>query len=59
MTIINFDNIIGKKFSKITNNVFYLIHPSNCLVIGRTSSGKTNVVLNLIAKNSIYEKMHI
>ena len=57
--MINFDNIIGKKFETITNNVFCLNHPSNCLVIGRTSSGKTNIVMNVIAKNCIYEKIHI
>ena len=33
MTIINFDDIIGKKFETITNNIFCLNHPSNCLVI--------------------------
>ena len=59
MTIIHFDDIIGKKFKTITNNVFCLNHPTNCLIIGKTISGKTNVVLNLIAKNSIYEKIHI
>ena len=30
MTIINFDDIIGKKFKTITNNVFCLNHPTNC-----------------------------
>ena len=59
MTIINFDDIIGKKFKTITNNVFCLNHPTNCLIIGKTNSGKTNVVPNLIAKNRIYEKIHI
>ena len=59
MTIINFDDIIGKKFETITNNVFCLNHPSNCLVIGKTNFGKTNVEMNLIAKNCIYEKIHI
>ena len=59
MSIINFDDVIGKKFSTITNNVFCLNHPSNCLVIGKINSGKTNVVMNLIAKNCIYEKIHI
>ena len=34
MGIINFDNIIGKKFKTLTNNVFCLNHPSNCLLIG-------------------------
>ena len=59
MTKINFDDIIGKKFKTITNNIFCLNHPTNCLVIGKTNSGKTNVVMNLIAKNSIYEKIYI
>ena len=42
MTIINFDDIIGKKFNTITNNIFYLSHPKNALIIGKTNSGKTN-----------------
>ena len=57
--MINFDDIIGKKFKTITNNVFCLNHPTNCLIIGKTNSGRTNVVLNLIAKNCIYEKIYI
>ena len=59
MTIINFDDIIGRKFKTIKKNVFCLNYPTNCLIIGKTNSGKTNVVLNLIAKNSIYEKIYI
>ena len=58
MTIINFDDI-GKKFKNIINNVFCLNHTSNCLVIGKTNSGKTNIAMNLIAKNCIYEKIYI
>ena len=54
MTIINFDNVIGKKFNTITNNVFCLSHPKNCVIIG-----KTNILMNLIAQNSIYEKIYI
>ena len=54
MTIINFDNIIGKKFNTITNNVFCLSHPKNALIIG-----KTNILFILIAQNSIYEKNYI
>ena len=59
MTIINFDEIIGKKFNAITNNVFCLSHPKNALIIGKTNSGKTNILMNLIAQNSIYEKIYI
>ena len=59
MTIINFDDIIGKKFDFITNNVFCLSHPKNTLIIGKTNSGKTNILMNLIAQNSIYEKIYI
>ena len=51
--------LLEKKFKTITNNVFCSTHPTNCLIIGKTDSGKTNVVLNLIEKNCIYEKIHI
>ena len=54
MTIINFDDIIGKKFNTITNNVFCLSHPKNALIFG-----KTNIFFNLTAQNSIYEKIYI
>ena len=59
MTIINFVDIIGKKFKIITNNIFCLNHPTNALIFGKTNSGKTNIVMNLIAKNTIYEKIYI
>ena len=59
MTVINFDEIIGKGNSYITNNVFCLNHPTNCLITGKTNSGKTNILINLIAQNCIYEKIYI
>ena len=59
MTIINFDEIIGKKFNTITNNVFCLSHPKSALIIEKLNSGKTNILMNLIAQNSIYEKIYI
>ena len=59
MTIINFNNIIGKKSNAITNNVFCLSHAKNALIIGKTNSGKTSILMNLIAQNSIYEKIYI
>ena len=59
MTIINFDDIIGKKFNTIKNNIFCLSHPKNALIIGKTNSGKANILSNLIAQNIIYEKIYI
>ena len=59
MTVINFDEIIGKGNSYITKNVFCLNHPTNCLITGKTNSGKTNILMNLIAQNCIYEKIYI
>ena len=56
MSILNFDKIIGKKFKCITNNIFCLNHPKNCLIVGKTSSGKSNILMNLVAQNTIYEK---
>ena len=54
MTIINFDKIIGKEYKTITNNKYCLNHPSNTLIVE-----KTNILFNLIAQNSIYEKIFI
>ena len=59
MTIKNFDEIIGKRFNTNTNNIFCLSHPKNVLIIGKTNSGKTNILFNLIAQNSIDEKIYI
>ena len=59
MTIINFDDIIGKKFNIITNNIFCLSNPKNALIIRKTNSGKTNILFNLIAQNSINENTYI
>ena len=59
MTIINFDDIIGKKFNTITNNIFCLSHNKNCRIIAKTNSGKTNILFNLMAQNSIREKIYI
>ena len=59
MTIVNSDEIIGKKFNTITNNVFCLSHPKNCIIIGKSSSGRSNILMNLTAQNSIYEKIYI
>ena len=59
MNIINFNEVIGKGNNYITNNVFCLNHPTNCLIVGKTNSGKSNILMNLIAQNCIYEKIYI
>ena len=59
MTVINFDEIIGRGNNYITNNVFCLSHPKNCLITGKTNSGKSNILMNLIAQNCIYAKIYI
>ena len=59
MTVINFDEIIGRGNNYITSNVFCLSHPKNCLITGKTNSGKSNILMNLIAQNCIYEKIYI
>ena len=59
MTIINFDKIIGKEYKTITNNIYCLNPPSNSLIVGKKNSGKINILFNLVAHNSIYEKICI
>ena len=59
MTVINFDEIIGRGNNYITNNIFWLNHLTNCLITGKTNSGKSNILMNLIAQNCIYEKIYI
>ena len=51
--------LLEKKFNTITDNIFCLSHPKNALKIGKSNSGKTNILFNLIAQNSIYEKIYI
>ena len=59
MPVIYFDEIIGRGNNYITNNVFCLNHPTNCLITGKSNSGKSNILMNLIAQNCIYEKIYI
>ena len=39
--------------------MFCIKHPTNCLTTGQSNSGKTNILMNLIAQNCIYDKIHI
>ena len=54
MTILLVENLI------LSQTIFFcLSHPKNALIIGKSNSGKTNILMNLIAQNSIYEKLYI
>ena len=46
MTIINFDDIIGKKFNTITNNVFCLSHILEIALIFRKNKQWENEYFN-------------
>ena len=59
MTVMNFDEITGKGNNYITKNIFCIKRPSNCSITGKSNSGKTNILMNLIAQNCIYDKIHI
>ena len=59
MTVMDFDEIIGKGNNHITNNIFRIKHPTNFLITGKSNSGKTNILMNLIAQNCIFDKIHI
>ena len=50
---------LEKNLKSSQTTFFCLNHPTNCLIIGKTNSGKTNIMMNLIAKNCIYEKIYI
>ena len=59
MTITNFDKIFGKECKIVTNNIYCLNPPTNSLIVGKTISGKTNILFNLVAQKSIYKKIYI
>ena len=59
MTVINFDEIIGKGNNYITDNILCISHPTNCLITGKSNSGKAIILMNLIAQKCIYDKIHI
>ena len=59
MAVINFEDIIRKGNNYITNNIFCIKHLINCLITGKSNLGKTNILMNLIAQNCIYDKIHI
>ena len=51
--------LLEKNLILLQTMFFCLSHPKNALIIGKTNSGKTNILMNLIAQNSIYEKIYI
>ena len=59
MTVINFNEIIRKGNNYMTNNIFCINHPTNFLITGKSNSGKSDILMNLIGQNCIYEKVLI
>ena len=44
----------------LLQTTFFVYHILKiALIVGKTNSGKTNILMNLIAQNSIYEKIYI
>lgn len=57
--MINWDNVInGEKRIVKNGSLFYHSFPSRCLIIGPSSSGKTNDLLTII-HNSVFHKLYI
>ena len=54
--MINFDNIIGDKFELIGK---VILHPTNSLIFSKTGTGKSNLVMNIIYQNNIYDFIYI
>ena len=51
MTIINFDDSIGKKFNTTTNNIFCLSHPKN-IIIGNNNNRKKIIGKKILEKQT-------
>ena len=57
MKFINFDKYIEKNDNiYISKNVFVSQHPSNTVILGSTGCSKTNLLLNILTLNPVYEK---
>ena len=60
MKFINFDDIVSKNEDNYVNkNVFTPLHPCNCIIIGNSGCGKTNLLFNILTINSVYDKIYI
>ena len=51
--------LLGKNLILLQTTFFAYLILKIALIIGKTNSGKTNILMNLIAQNSIYEKIYI
>ena len=60
MKFINFDTVLkcGKN-NVINKNKFTPLHCSNFLIVGRTGTGKTNLLLNILHLNPVWDKIFI
>ena len=59
MKFINFDNYIEKNYNEYINkNCFVPQHASNTVILGATGCSKTNLLLNILTLNPVYEKIY-
>ena len=57
MTMKHFDEPIN--INNSSNWSYIPDHPNSCLIIGRSKSGKANVILNLINQQPYIEKIYL
>ena len=59
--IINYDTIVNQGHYTQPNSPFGIQHPSRVLMSGSSSSGKTNILLNILLNNDLlyYDKIYI
>ena len=58
--MINFDNYVNENKTEHNKNWPYILnHPYRILIIGGWSSGKTNLLLNLIEKQPDIHEIHL
>ena len=60
MKFINFDTVLKcDKNNVIIKNKFAPQHCSNFLIVGKTGIGKTNLLLNILNINPVWDKIYI
>ena len=55
----NLNKLSKNEYDAYNTTIYCIKHPTICLITGKSNSGKTNILMNLIAQNCIYDKIHI